>query len=632
MNDVGRQVTEIERWLGCFRERNGRAPTVLHIGNIANAAYLNARMLNEAGIDCDVLCYAYYHIMGCPEWESAVFDPNGVDPDRPLWSRIDLHGFERPRWFAQGSLGSAIDYLIARRSKSDRADGLWHQLEREQEDPEQQDVSPAAFGNSHQCSSDIESRIGDLAAGFRSDFPLRPDRLSAEELAETFFFSKEYFGPLRHLCSLYDVVIGYSTDGIVPLAVGKRPYIAYEHGTIRALPFEDNRDGRLCALTYSRADLSFITNCDTVIAAGKLQLGAYRFVPHPINEHVVATPEPGSLRQQLCRDLGADFLVFHPSRQHWEAQRHPSWEKGNDIFIKGFARFVKTARHGAAAILVDWGKTVAESRALIKELGITDRVLWISPQNAAGMAAYIKASDVLADQFFLGAWGSTMPRALYLGTPAIIYVNESIHRWCFPEMPPIVNADTSDAVLAGLCRLVDEGYRRELGAAGRAWYDKYHSNKVITEDFSRAVRDVLMRTEERGLQDAIRELRDAAAICRQLQEKQALEHRELQEKQAAGYRELREDQRSALSELCHERTPNRDIQSALEAISSDVQEIRQQLRLTATTVDQIGPMIPNMLRAQRFARYVFGPPFWFARFLYRRTRRGAVARGASEGI
>jgi len=63
-----------------------------------------------------------------------------------------------------------------------------------------------------------------------------------------------------------------------------------------------------------------------------------------------------------------------------------------------------------------------------------------------------------------------------------------------------------------------------------------------------------------------------------------------------------------------------------------VQEIRQQLRLTATTVDQIGPMIPNMLRAQRFARYVFGPPFWFARFLYRRTRRGAVARGASEGI
>ena len=619
MNDVGRQVTATEHWLDRFRERNGRSPTALHIGNIANAAYLNARMLNEAGIDCDVLCYEYYHIMGCPEWESAVFDPNGVDPDRPLWSRIDLHGFERPRWFAQGSLGSCIDYLIARRTKSERGDALWRQLEREQADPEQPEPSSANNGESNYSSAAIESRIGDLAAAFRSDFPLRPDQLSAEELAGTFFFSAQYFGRLRHLCSLYDVVIGYSTDGIVPLAVGKRPYIAYEHGTIRALPFEDNTDGRLCALTYSRADLSFITNCDTVIAAGKLQLEDYRFVPHPINEHVVAAPEPGSLRQQLCRDLGADFLVFHPSRQHWEAQRHPSWEKGNDIFLKGFARFVKTARPRAAAILVDWGKTVAESRALIKELGIADHVLWIPPQNAAGMAAYIKACDVLADQFFLGAWGSTMPRALYLGTPAIIYVNESIHRWCFSEMPPIVNADSSDTVHAGLCRLADEGYRRELGAAGRAWYDQHHSNKIIIEGFSRAIRDVLMGSEQHRLQDAVRELRDTAAISRGLQEKQAVRERELREQQRAAFGELRDG-----------RIASHDIQSALDTISSELQEIRAQLRRTATTIDQIGPMIPNMLRAQRLARFVFGPPFWFARYLYRRARRGTASHGASS--
>ena len=612
-------MTATEHWLDRFRERNGRSPTALHIGNIANAAYLNARMLNEAGIDCDVLCYEYYHILGCPEWESAVFDPNGVDPDRPLWPRIDLHGFERPRWFAQGSLGSCIDYLIARRTKSERADVLWRQLEREQADPEQPEASSANSGESNYSSAAIESRIGDLAAAFRSDFPLRPDQLSAEELAGTFFFSAQYFGRLRHLCSLYDVVIGYSTDGIVPLAVGKRPYIAYEHGTIRALPFEDNTDGRLCALTYSRADLSFITNCDTVIAAGKLQLEDYRFVPHPINEHVVAAPEPGSLRQQLCRDLGADFLVFHPSRQHWEAQRHPSWEKGNDIFLKGFARFVRTVRPRAAAILVDWGKTVAESRALIKELGIADHVLWIPPQNAAGMAAYIKASDVLADQFFLGAWGSTMPRALYLGTPAIIYVNESIHRWCFSEMPPIVNADSSDTVHAGLCRLADEGYRRELGAAGRAWYDQHHSNKIIIEGFSRAIRDVLMGSEQHRLQDAVRELRDTAAISRGLQEKQAVRERELREQQRAAFGELRDG-----------RIASHDIQSALDTISSELQEIRAQLRRTATTIDQIGPMIPNMLRAQRLARFVFGPPFWFARYLYRRARRGTASHGASS--
>jgi glycosyltransferase involved in cell wall biosynthesis len=496
-------------------------------------------------------------------------------------------------------LATCIDYLIARRTNDRRTDELWRLLQAEQEDPELAEQAEPAGGKSNYLAADIESRIGDLVTAFRIDFPLRPDQLSAEELTASLSLSKEYFAPLRRLCSLYDVVIGYSTDGVVPLSVGKRPYLTYEHGTIRALPFEDNTDGRLCALTYSRADLSFITNCDTVIAAERLKLSDYRFVPHPINEQVVANPEPASLRNRLCQELQADFLVFHPARQHWEPQRHPSWEKGNDIFLEGFARFVKTTRPRAAAILVDWGKTVTRSRALIDELGIADRVLWITPQNAAGMAAYIQASDVLADQFFLGAWGSTMPRALYLGTSAMIYVNESIHRWCFPEMPPVVNAGTSDAVHLGLCRLINEDCRREISAAGRSWYEKYHSNKVITECFSRAIRDVLVQTVERRFHDAARELRDAAAICRQLRDTQIPLHREFRERQVAADVGGGEARRS------------------LAELNNELQQIKAQLAAVLETSDSVKPLIPTMQKANRLARILFRPPYRAARFLYR---------------
>ena len=65
-------------WIVAFEERNSRRPRVLHIGNIANNAYLNASILNAAGVDCDVLCYDYYHVMACPEWESAVFEPSST--------------------------------------------------------------------------------------------------------------------------------------------------------------------------------------------------------------------------------------------------------------------------------------------------------------------------------------------------------------------------------------------------------------------------------------------------------------------------------------------------------------------------------------------------------------------------
>jgi hypothetical protein len=47
---------------------------VLHVGNVANNGYLNAKLLNDAGCDCDVLAYAHYHTMGCPEWEESDFE------------------------------------------------------------------------------------------------------------------------------------------------------------------------------------------------------------------------------------------------------------------------------------------------------------------------------------------------------------------------------------------------------------------------------------------------------------------------------------------------------------------------------------------------------------------------------
>ena len=106
---------DLKQWLDAFRAEHGRPPRVLHVGNIANNAYNNAKLLREAGLDCDVLCHDYYHIMGCPEWEDADFDGPVGDHFRPQWKDLDLHGYRRPAWFAQGPLWSSLRYLIARR-------------------------------------------------------------------------------------------------------------------------------------------------------------------------------------------------------------------------------------------------------------------------------------------------------------------------------------------------------------------------------------------------------------------------------------------------------------------------------------------------------------------------------------
>jgi glycosyltransferase involved in cell wall biosynthesis len=498
-------------WLEEFRRRHGRAPRVLHIGNIANNAYLNGKLLNRAGVDCDVVCPDYYHIMSCPEWEDGDFDGDVEDQSFPAWENVSLNGFERPAWFAQGPAPACLAYLDARRTRPADAARSWQSLTQQRvqtcrrlrRPPARRLLShvPGARAVHHLADrvvgrlrrmfrprEDVTQVLTQLQALFAATFPRRQDRLEAADVIDLLRVRSAWGAVLAH----YDAVIGYATDGIYPLLAGRRPYFAYEHGTIRNIPFEATAQGRLCALTYRLADGCFITNCDNVVAAERLGLARYRFVPHPVNEEVAAAADAG---RRIRERLGYSFLVFHPSRQHWEARRHPDWEKGNDILIEGLARFLRDVCPTGGAVFVEWGRTVEASRALLARLGVAARVHWIPPQPNPRMVQYIHACDVLADQFFLGAFGSTMPKALLHGRPAMLYLDEERHRWCFPEMPPVVNARTPDEVYHGLRQLhADPAHAAALASRGREWYHRYHSNAVILGTFLDALCDALGRS------------------------------------------------------------------------------------------------------------------------------------------
>ncbi len=516
----------------------GRPPRILHIGNIANNAYLNAKILNTAGLNCDVLCYDYYHVMGCPEWEDTDFDGEIDDRFRPDWSLLDLNGFKRPKWFAQGPLGICVKYFSTKYSGNLEQEKLYGVLLRHEDHTSPIKIRTARFDvvralfffkiSRFYCrikrfmfSDDFVGRLKSRLAPLRDRnthletivfvllygmllimrviaFPFLagysrrisrqveralgsklPGNLKScigKDIASMQVRAEEW----RGLLSYYDLVHAYATDGIYPL-LAEKPYVAYEHGTIRNIPFEDTTQGRLCAITYKNANHVCITNADNIESAKKLGLNNYTFVPHPINEEFLAPDEKsGILRSSIRKEFDSDFVVFHPSRQHWEQQRHPDWEKGNDIFIRGFARFIKEVNPNAAAVFVEWGKFVDKSKSLLEELNITDRVMWIPPQPNRKMIRYIHATDLLADQFYLGAFGSTMPKALACGRPAMLYLNEEIHNWCFDEMPPVINTRTDREVFEGLKKLyADKAWRHQLVEDGKTWYRKYHSNDVI---------------------------------------------------------------------------------------------------------------------------------------------------------
>src|SRR5262249_52169659 len=105
--------------------RAGRPLRVLHIGNIANNAYNNARIQRQRGVDACVLSFDYYHIMATPEWEDADFIGEVGDDFFPDWWAVDLKGFKRPRWFVAAPLDISIRYLLAEIAGAPSRNWLW---------------------------------------------------------------------------------------------------------------------------------------------------------------------------------------------------------------------------------------------------------------------------------------------------------------------------------------------------------------------------------------------------------------------------------------------------------------------------------------------------------------------------
>ena len=436
---------ENKQWLADFKKRYGRAPRILHVGNIANNAYNNARLLNEAGLDCDVICYGYYHIMGCPEWEDADIEGEIADQFKPDWTKVNLKGFERPRWFAQGPALDCINYLIARREGSVRqTKARWRKLAvlNGTRSPERIDLVFLWWSRVKQkakgvldvfpyisSTSGIASKIARMCdEGRVSSFSnkeivrlfsawglitvalairivgrlLRPRRaifdIRAANLAKKFsevfplradalsVVEMEEYRHIAHhwerLFKYYDIVQAYATDPILPMVAGKQPYIGFEHGTLRSHTLGDEPICRLTSLSYHLADHVFITNGDCLEYARKIGVTRYRPMLHPVDERRVDSVGGTGLRGKL----GVKSVFLCTLRHDWAI-------KGTNQYILALPDLVKVLGRDFRVIMMRWGAELEQSKILAQSLGVEELILWSEPLPRLRLIQTLKSVD-----------------------------------------------------------------------------------------------------------------------------------------------------------------------------------------------------------------------------------------------
>lgn len=281
-------------------------------------------------------------------------------------------------------------------------------------------------------TSQFDDRVGELIYQYDKLFPNRPDRLTKDDFEQY----RRLIPIWRELFACYDLIEAYSTDPILPMLAGV-PYVAYEHGTLRDIPFEADAVGRLTSLSYRLADAVVITNPDCKEAALRLNVQNYRFIPHLIDRKYYdpSIRETGSLPPGVKKPY-----LFCPARHDWDI-------KGTHFLLQAFQE-IALEHSDLQLVMSSWGGDLEKSRAWIRGHGLENRVALVEPLHIHDLIRVVGQAHVLIDQFMYGVFGGIGPTALALGTPLVTHYDQTKSAWCMQPPPCHLAHDTPSCVRA----------------------------------------------------------------------------------------------------------------------------------------------------------------------------------------
>jgi glycosyltransferase involved in cell wall biosynthesis len=319
---------------------------------------------------------------------------------------------------------------------------------------------------------------GELARRFAEDFPDRSDTLLAEDV-EPWLTAPGW----QELFARYDVVQCYATDPIRALVAEKRPYVAFEHGTLRDFTLGDDPLHRLNALAYREADRVFVTNGDCLAFAQRLKIPDFRPMIHPVDVAQHERVDAQAVRH-IRAELKADVVLFSPLRHDWAI-------KGTQLHIEALPELLASLDAGVVLVLCEWGAEVDRSRELAAQLGVADSIVWRPPLDRRRLIAHMHAADVVLDQMTLPHFGATAPQALAAGTPVIMSYEPASTAWIVGEPAPILSAFTPSEIAAAVRTALDPEWRREFKTRAHDWIYRYHHPDRIVLEHCRAYQEVL---------------------------------------------------------------------------------------------------------------------------------------------
>jgi glycosyltransferase involved in cell wall biosynthesis len=204
------------------------------------------------------------------------------------------------------------------------------------------------------------------------------------------------------------------------------------------------------------------------------------YLPEYTPERMARYCEPGrdaDALRELKRKRG--LLVVQHIRQCWANPALVNDHKGNDVLLRGVARYVHDSGGDAGLAIFDYGPDADATRSLVRELGLDDRTLWLAPRTRKEIMPLLALADAAALEFRY-SWiaGGGIFEALAMGRPVLARRDDEMYAG--RKLFPMLRARDEEQVAEALARCAaSPEAMAELGAQGRVWLEQEVINPAV---------------------------------------------------------------------------------------------------------------------------------------------------------
>lgn len=285
-----------------------------------------------------------------------------------------------------------------------------------------------------------------------------------------------------------DIFYPYAT-GIEYIGVPDDLGVADRAGPLKRIMLNYVRRAQIAGVKRAR----YCINAELSLTKQKLEEIGKPFQPWAIPMVYYAEPPANALLSDqlsglLRRVRAFDFKIFSHARLMWNrdpALSAADWEiydKHNDWLIRGFADFKRrNPAASAALVLVEYGPDLPAARALCRELGIEEAVVWLPKMSRKELFLFLSACDVGVGEFVVhdGAlWGGTAWEVLAAGKPLLqsfCFTDDGYERQFGHPPPPMLRVGAPGDVVTRLEDIHrDAAARARMGLESRDWFNRYN--------------------------------------------------------------------------------------------------------------------------------------------------------------